>query len=76
MFARGGSGDDTVMGSQFDDQIYGEEGHDFLHGSGGNDVFYAADFENDRIVGGSGIDLAYADISESGIWGVEYVFYE
>ena len=75
VFARGGSGDDFIMGSPFDDQLYGEQGHDFLHGGAGNDVFYAVDVENDRIVGGAGIDLAYVDMCESGVWGVEYVFY-
>jgi Ca2+-binding RTX toxin-like protein len=75
VFARGGTGDDTVFGSQYDDRLYGEQGHDLLLGSGGNDVFYAADLENDRIVGGAGADIAVVDACESGVWGVEYLFY-
>ena len=75
VFARGGTGDDTVFGSAYDDRIYGEQGNDLLMGSGGNDVFYVADLDNDRIVGGAGIDIAFVDASESGIWGVEYLFY-
>jgi Ca2+-binding RTX toxin-like protein len=72
---RGGDGNDTVFGSQHDDSIYGEQGCDMLFGSGGSDVFYAADFEQDRIIGGAGVDLAYADAAETGVWGVEYVFF-
>jgi len=71
----GGQGDDTVLGSSYDDQIYGDGGSDLLIGNAGNDTFYAADLEHDRIVGGAGIDVAYADMSEYGVWGVEYVFY-
>jgi Ca2+-binding RTX toxin-like protein len=75
VFARGGTGNDIVFGSQYDDRIYGEEGQDLLMGSGGNDVFYADDLGCDRIVGGAGVDIAVVDASESGVWGVEYVFY-
>jgi Ca2+-binding RTX toxin-like protein len=74
VFASGGHGHDTIFGSNFDDQIYGNGGNDLLFGNGGNDVFYAADLEHDRIIGGAGIDVAYADLGE-GVWGVEYVFY-
>lgn len=75
IFANGGQGDDTVFGSNFDDQIYGGPGHDLLIGHGGNDVFYTADMQHDRIIGGAGIDVAYVDLGEAGVWGVEYVFY-
>ena len=75
VFARGGTGNDTVFGSQYDDRIYGEQGNDFLFGSGGNDVFYAADMESDRIIGGAGVDVAVIDAGETGVWAVEYVFY-
>jgi Ca2+-binding RTX toxin-like protein len=73
--ARGGYGDDIVFGSNYDDQIRGDAGGDLLIGNGGNDVFYAVDMERDRIVGGAGIDVAYVDMGEGGVWGVEYVFY-
>ena len=75
VFARGGTGNDTVFGSQYDDRIYGEQGNDFLFGSGGNDVFYAADMEGDRIIGGAGVDVGVIDAAETGVWSVEYVFY-
>jgi Ca2+-binding RTX toxin-like protein len=74
VFASGGQGQDTVYGSNYDDQIYGNAGNDLLFGNGGNDVFYTADLEHDRIIGGAGIDVAYVDFGE-GVWGVEYVFY-
>jgi Ca2+-binding RTX toxin-like protein len=73
--AGGGAGDDTVFGSNYDDQIYGDSGSDLLIGNNGNDTFYAVDMERDRIIGCAGIDVAYADYGEGGIWGVEYVFY-
>ena len=74
VFAHGGQGADTIFGSNFDDQIYGDAGADLLIGNAGNDSFYAADLEHDRIIGGAGIDVAYADLGDS-TWGVEYVFY-
>jgi len=73
--AGGGAGDDTVFGSNYDDQIYGDSGSDLLVGNAGNDTFYAVDMDRDRIIGCAGIDVAYADYGEGGIWGVEYVFY-
>ena len=71
----GGSGDDTVFGSQFDDQLYGESGSDLLVGGPGNDIFFSVDMERDRLIGGAGVDVAYADLTDAGVWGVEYVFY-
>jgi Ca2+-binding RTX toxin-like protein len=70
----GDQGGDTLLGSQYDDQFYGGPGDDLMFGSGGGDVFYAADLEHDRIIGGAGIDIAYADYGD-GVWGVEYVLY-
>jgi Ca2+-binding RTX toxin-like protein len=75
LFARGGAGDDTIFGSQGDDQIYGDEGRDLLVGNAGDDVLFGVDHESDRVVGGAGIDTAYVDAAESGVWSVEYVFY-
>jgi Ca2+-binding RTX toxin-like protein len=68
----GGSGDDTIYGSAYDDEIYGDEGSDVMHGLGGDDTFYAQDGSIDRIIGGSGFDVAYADGNDQ--CGVEYVF--
>lgn len=75
VFAHGGQGGDTIFGSGYDDRLYGDSGNDFLVGNGGNDVFFAADAHHDRIVGGAGIDVAFIDFEESGVWSVEYVFY-
>ena len=75
IFAHGGKGEDAIYGSNFDDQLYGDAGNDLLFGSGGNDVAYSNDQQPDRVIGGAGIDTAYADTCESGVWGVEYVFY-
>jgi Ca2+-binding RTX toxin-like protein len=75
VFVVGGGGDDTIFGSNYDDQLHGNGGVDFLFGGGGNDHFYSVDAEQDRLVGGAGIDTAFADPSEAGVWGIEYVFY-
>lgn len=75
IFAQGGRGEDTVYGSNSDDQLYGDAGNDLLFGGGGNDVLYSSDQHPDRVIGGAGIDTAYADCDESGVWGVEYVIY-
>lgn len=74
VFARGGSGSDTIFGSNLSDQLYGDEGNDLLVGNGGHDLFYGGDGNFDRIIGGGGIDSAYVDPND-GVWGVEYVFY-
>ena len=75
VFANGGQGEDTVFGSSFDDLINGGSGNDLLCGNAGNDVFYSADMQHDRIIGGAGIDVAFVDLGEAGVWGVEYMFY-
>jgi len=75
VYAHGDQGNDIIYGSNGDDQLYGDSGSDLLLGNGGNDMFSAEDGERDRIAGGAGIDIAYADADEAGIWGVEYVFY-
>jgi Ca2+-binding RTX toxin-like protein len=74
VYVFGDQGGDTLLGSQYDDQFDGGAGSDLMFGSGGNDVFYAADLEHDRIIGGAGIDVAYIDYGD-GVWGVEYAFY-
>ena len=75
IYASSGSGDDTVVGSHYDDQLYGDSGNDLLIGNGGDDTFYSVDMECDRLIGGAGVDVAYADMGEAGVWGVEYVYY-
>jgi Ca2+-binding RTX toxin-like protein len=75
IFAQGDQGDDMIFGSNSDDQIDGGAGRDLMVGYGGNDIFSSADMEQDRIIGGAGIDIAFVDATEAGVWGVEYVFY-
>ena len=75
IYASSGSGDDTVIGSQYDDWLYGNSGSDLLIGGAGDDTFNAVDMECDRLIGGAGVDVAWADVGEAGVWGVEYVFY-
>jgi Ca2+-binding RTX toxin-like protein len=74
VYVFGDQGGDTLLGSQYDDQFDGGQGSDLMFGSAGNDIFYAADWEHDRIIGGSGIDVALIDYGD-GVWGVEYVLY-
>ena len=75
IFAHGGKGEDTVYGSNYDDEIYGDAGNDLLFGAAGNDVAYAVDQQGDRVIGGAGIDTAFVDAAEAGVWGIEYVYY-
>jgi Ca2+-binding RTX toxin-like protein len=71
----GGGGDDTLAGSDQDDQIYGDDGTDSLIGNGGNDEFYTRYGSGSMVDGGSGIDILYANGSESDVGGVEYIYY-
>ncbi|CAN0547646.1 unnamed protein product, partial [Laminaria digitata] len=52
---RGGSGNDTIIGSQGDDVITGDSGHDTLVGGAGDDVLDGGK-HNDTLIGGEGDD--------------------
>jgi Ca2+-binding RTX toxin-like protein len=53
----GGSGSDTLYGSDHDDQLYGDDGEDYIYGRDGNDEIYWA--TNDHVDGGNGHDILY-----------------
>ena len=71
----GDNGRDTIYGTEYEDEIRGGSGEDELHGNGGNDTFYTRDQQHDKIYGGDGTDIVYADRDGDGIYEVEYVFY-
>ena len=72
---RGGSGDDTIYGSQLADQLYGEEGDDYVDGMDGNDMIYVQSGDTDYITGGGGDDIAYVDANGDYAENVEQVYY-
>lgn len=52
----GGSGNDTLLGSNDPDRLYGYEGDDMLTGLGGDDLLDGGE-GNDTLYGGAGADL-------------------
>jgi hypothetical protein len=56
--AYGGSGDDTLEGSNLADTLYGEIGNDTLKGIGGDDTLYGGEGD-DRLYGSTGGDFLY-----------------
>jgi CSLREA domain-containing protein len=57
----GGPGDDFVKGSGGNDVIDPGTGKDFVHAGGGADKVDAADGEKDKIICGTGKDVAHVD---------------
>jgi len=57
----GGNGNDTVVGNNNDDSLVGGSGRDLLSGRGGTDTFRSLDNEVDTLLGGDGLDTAFAD---------------
>ncbi len=53
--ARGGTGNDDILGTVGDDWLTGDAGNDFIDASGGNDFVAGGDGE-DRLYGGAGND--------------------
>jgi Ca2+-binding RTX toxin-like protein len=51
--ARGGSGNDVIIGNQANNTLWGGDGNDTLNGGGGNDIIY----------GGNGIDYCVLDVN-------------
>ncbi|HEX3357660.1 MAG TPA: hypothetical protein VHS31_11880 [Tepidisphaeraceae bacterium] len=71
--AYGGSGNDTIIGSNFSDQLYGDGGTNVLVGGTGNDMLYAQGDSHDTIDGSDGNgDVLYASGSEDSVSNVEY----
>ncbi len=71
MTISGGSGNDTIYGSDLADSIYGGTGNDsliggkgadMLSGGTGNDVLVANDSQKDTLYGGTGTDRARRDL--------------
>jgi Ca2+-binding RTX toxin-like protein len=57
-YADGGSGNDTITGSQFADDLRGGSGNDWLDGGLGDDLLNGG-YNNDTLVGGSGRDTLW-----------------
>lgn len=68
MHIKGGSGDDTIFGSDFGNQLEGGSGNDFLRGGVGND-YIIGDAGNDVILGGAGDDYLVGNAGDDVIWG-------
>jgi len=64
----GGSGDDTIVGTDLDDEIYGNGGDDLIIGGGGNDLLSGGD-GNDTIHGGANDDTIYGGTGENWLYG-------
>jgi Ca2+-binding RTX toxin-like protein len=58
--AKGGEGDDQIVGTDGPNWLYGNGGNDSLNGIGGNDVLHAGD-DNDTVYGGAGHDVVAGD---------------
>ena len=71
----GGAGNDRLYGSNHSDVLFDGPGSDWLFGLAGNDELHARDGGLDLVMGGDGIDTLFCDLVESGINGVENVFY-
>jgi Ca2+-binding RTX toxin-like protein len=69
----GGTGNDTILGSDFADELHGDEGNDVIEGGGGNDMIYVQGGGDDIVNGGQGEDIAYADWHDSA--DVEQVYF-
>lgn len=61
----GYAGNDTLNGGSGNDYLDGGAGNDLLIGGGGDDVFKVKDGAKDSVIGGSGIDTADADATDS-----------
>jgi Ca2+-binding RTX toxin-like protein len=61
---RGGRGEDLLEGESGRDTLEGDAHPDTLRGGGGDDTLLARDGWVDSVVGGRGIDTAYADAAD------------
>ena len=66
--ARGGTGNDDILGTFGDDWLTGDAGNDFIAGSGGNDFIAGGDGE-DRLYGGAGNDWIIGGAGDDGMSG-------
>ena len=73
--ARGGAGNDLILGNAAANIIWGNGGNDILYGYGGDDSLYGGDGNDnlvggpgaDRLDGGNGLDLANYGSATSGV---------
>lgn len=79
--ARGGNGNDTVLGSESTDnitggdgvdQLFGEGGNDNIRGDGGNDIIYGG-AGHDSMYGGLGDDLIVGEAGNDVLYGGDYL---
>lgn len=62
--ANGGGGDDVLLGGSGADQLIGGAGGDTLRGNGGDDTLIAIDNgTTDTVIGGSGRDAIWTDVT-------------
>lgn len=74
---RGGSGNDTILGSQFADTIFAGSGSDVIYGNDGDDTIYGVELNSaangadsvDRLVGGAGNDTIISGSGNDIIYG-------
>jgi len=64
----GGTGDDTILGSNRTDHIGGQDGNDSVLAGGGNDIIYGA-AGDDILTGGQGNDIVYGGDGDDFIFG-------
>jgi Ca2+-binding RTX toxin-like protein len=68
--ARGGDGNDSLLGSEIDNELWGNDGDDYLSGGDGNDTLRAG-YGNDVLIGGTGDDDFFGD---SGVDRVDFTY--
>ncbi|MGE3180077.1 MAG: cadherin domain-containing protein, partial [Phycisphaerae bacterium] len=71
VWARGGSGNDTIVGGAGNDTLYGHHGDDLVEGGDGNDRIYGGTGA-DTLRGGAGNDVIYADDQDTFDGGTGY----
>lgn len=66
--AKGGSGDDFLVGNELANQLYGGKGGDALVGAAGDDSLWGG-LGEDEILGGSGEDRLYGGVNVDWLYG-------
>lgn len=67
-FARGGPGDDTLVGTNLPDRLLGDDGDDRIAANGGDDTLFGGG-GHDSLSGGSENDLIYGEAGEDTLRG-------
>lgn len=66
----GGTGNDTLKGSDKDDTMLGNAGNDTIKGGNGNDIIIGGD-GNDKLYGDAGDDVLYGGAGQDRLYGGE-----